>query len=221
MRLPRCVALGSLVPSTDRCRARIAAQPADMGQARGRRHTPAFGKVPRESDPPHAQSDGGGLCFWRRSETMASAAGGVLDGSVEPIGAPVSDLDPYSIEFLTDPFPFLSALRDVGPVVFLERYGVWAVSRHEWVERRVARLRDVFVCGGRGHGQPETGGGVEAAEQHSRGRSAVAHHEPSDPESCARPSVTSVLTGAVRSTGSAAGRRSCGTGQVRCDHGPR
>jgi cytochrome P450 len=66
---------------------------------------------------------------------MASAAGGVLDGSVEPIGAPVSDLDPYSIEFLTDPFPFLSALRDVGPVVFLERYGVWAVARHEWVER--------------------------------------------------------------------------------------
>ena len=65
---------------------------------------------------------------------MGAAIGGVLDRSVQPIGAPVSDLDPYSIEFLTDPFSFLSTLRDMAPVVFLERYGVWAVSRHEWCE---------------------------------------------------------------------------------------
>src|SRR5580658_6924510 len=33
----------------------------------------------------------------------------------------------------TDPFPFLDRIRDAGPVVHLDRYGVYAVARHEQV----------------------------------------------------------------------------------------
>jgi cytochrome P450 len=47
---------------------------------------------------------------------------------------PRSDVDPFSDEFLADPFPFLAELRDAGPVVCLDRYGVYAVARHEQVQ---------------------------------------------------------------------------------------
>jgi 4-methoxybenzoate monooxygenase (O-demethylating) len=51
-----------------------------------------------------------------------------------PPGCPVSDADPFSDEFLADPFPHLAQLRDEGPVVYLDRYGVFAVARHEQVQ---------------------------------------------------------------------------------------
>jgi cytochrome P450 len=46
---------------------------------------------------------------------------------------PVSELDPFSTEFLSDPHPFHEQLREAGPVVWLERYGIWAIARHEQV----------------------------------------------------------------------------------------
>jgi hypothetical protein len=47
--------------------------------------------------------------------------------------SPVSNLDPFSDEFLSDPHRFHEQLREAGPVVRLERYGVWATARHEQV----------------------------------------------------------------------------------------
>jgi len=47
---------------------------------------------------------------------------------------PRSGMDPYSDEFLADPFPYLAQLRDAGPVVYLDRYAVYAVARHEQVQ---------------------------------------------------------------------------------------
>ncbi|OBH08189.1 cytochrome P450 [Mycobacterium sp. E1747] len=54
-----------------------------------------------------------------------------------------SDIDPFSEEFLTNPFPFLEQLRELGPVVYLEALGVWAVARHEEVGA-VLRDHDTF-----------------------------------------------------------------------------
>ena len=48
-------------------------------------------------------------------------------------GLPTSALDPYSPEFLNDPFPSHEKLRDLGPVVWLEHYGVCAMARHKEV----------------------------------------------------------------------------------------
>jgi len=45
----------------------------------------------------------------------------------------VFDLDPFSDEFLSDPHRFHEQLREAGPLVRLERYGVWATARHEQV----------------------------------------------------------------------------------------
>ncbi len=57
-------------------------------------------------------------------------------------GCPRSELDPFSDEFLADPFPFLDELREAGPVVHLDRYGTFAVARHDQVQ---AVLRDPRV----------------------------------------------------------------------------
>ena len=39
---------------------------------------------------------------------------------------PVSSLDPFADDFLAAPYPFYEELREAGPVVWLERYGLWA-----------------------------------------------------------------------------------------------
>ncbi|MGE3286143.1 MAG: cytochrome P450 [Pseudonocardia sp.] len=60
-------------------------------------------------------------------------------GRVLPRGLPVDDGDPFGPEILADPLPFHVRLRAAGPVVFLPRYGVYAMARHAQVH---AALRD-------------------------------------------------------------------------------
>jgi 4-methoxybenzoate monooxygenase (O-demethylating) len=45
----------------------------------------------------------------------------------------VSDLDPFSAAFRADPFSHYEKLRSLGPIVWLEKYDIWAVSHHETV----------------------------------------------------------------------------------------
>jgi 4-methoxybenzoate monooxygenase (O-demethylating) len=42
-------------------------------------------------------------------------------------------IDPFSHEFLANPYPFHQQLREAGAVVWLERYGIWAMARHDEV----------------------------------------------------------------------------------------
>jgi cytochrome P450 len=42
----------------------------------------------------------------------------------------VEEIDPFGEAFLTDPYPYCRRLLDAGPVVRLERYGVWGVPRY-------------------------------------------------------------------------------------------
>lgn len=46
------------------------------------------------------------------------------------ITAPVLDMDPYSVENITSPYAFQTALREIGPVAFIPKHGVYAVGRH-------------------------------------------------------------------------------------------
>ena len=48
-------------------------------------------------------------------------------------GVPTIDKDPYTTEYLIDPYPFHEELPEAGPVVWLEPYGVWATGRYEYV----------------------------------------------------------------------------------------
>jgi cytochrome P450 len=60
------------------------------------------------------------------------AGAGVMRGQAT-LSRPVSTADPFSHGFLRDPYPHHEALREAGPVVWLERYGIWAMARHEQV----------------------------------------------------------------------------------------
>jgi cytochrome P450 len=65
---------------------------------------------------------------------LGSAEQGAGVVSVEArLARPVSSADPFSHGFLSDPYPHHEALREAGPVVWVEKYGVWAMARHEQV----------------------------------------------------------------------------------------
>ena len=63
---------------------------------------------------------------------------------------PVSGIDPFSLDFLRDPHPSHEALREAGPVVWLERYGAYAAARHAEV-RQILNDPATF-CSSRGVG---------------------------------------------------------------------
>lgn len=48
---------------------------------------------------------------------------------------PVLDVDPFSRESLADPYPLDARIREAGPIVWLDKYGVWATGRYDVVDR--------------------------------------------------------------------------------------
>jgi cytochrome P450 len=64
--------------------------------------------------------------------------------------AVLPDIDPFSPEFLADPYPAHELLREAGPVVRLERYGIWTSARHAAV--RAALLDPEAFCSSAGVG---------------------------------------------------------------------
>lgn len=51
--------------------------------------------------------------------------------TVATLDPPSFDWDPWTIENLTDPYPLHHALREAGPIVWLTKYDMYAVGRHE------------------------------------------------------------------------------------------
>jgi cytochrome P450 len=49
--------------------------------------------------------------------------------------SPTSTLDPYADEALLNPWPLYGELREMGPVVWLERYGMFALTRYDAVAK--------------------------------------------------------------------------------------
>ena len=86
-----------------------------------------------------------------------------------PTSAPAYDVDFYSDEFIWNPWPHYAAMRALGPVVWLPRYGNYALTRHAAV---AAALRD--------HATFTSGKGVAAdarADELTLGNSAAADGE--------------------------------------------
>ena len=81
------------------------------------------------------------------SPSAGNGAGGVVKGSSD---IPYLDVDPFSIEFFADPYPTHELLREAGPVVYLDKWNVYAVARHAEVH---AVLNDpATFCSSRGVG---------------------------------------------------------------------
>ena len=64
---------------------------------------------------------------------------------VDP-GIPRADLDLFGDDALDDPYPRWRALRDLGPLVWLPAYGVYAATRYDDV-RRILDDHETFVSG--------------------------------------------------------------------------
>jgi 4-methoxybenzoate monooxygenase (O-demethylating) len=56
-----------------------------------------------------------------------------------PKGVPVITADPFSLEHLIEPHILHEQLRETGPVVYFNRYGIWGMARYEQVN---AALKD-------------------------------------------------------------------------------
>jgi cytochrome P450 len=63
---------------------------------------------------------------------------------------PALDIDPYSDEHLTNPYPFFRLLRDTAPVVYLEPLKVYAVGRYQEVTTVATDHKRFTVEGGIG-----------------------------------------------------------------------
>jgi cytochrome P450 len=92
-----------------------------------------------DNTPRSLQNTGKGL------EPGASAVS--MDTTAE---RPVATIDPFSHAFLSDPYPHHEAMREAGPVVWLEHYGIWAMARHQ--EVRDALTDWQTYCSGAGVG---------------------------------------------------------------------
>ncbi|KUG61434.1 MULTISPECIES: cytochrome P450 [Kocuria] len=58
--------------------------------------------------------------------------------------------DPFSVENISDPYPLHEKLRDAGPVVWLEKYDCYAVTRYEWVYEILTDFESYCSSGGLG-----------------------------------------------------------------------
>jgi 4-methoxybenzoate monooxygenase (O-demethylating) len=67
-----------------------------------------------------------------------------------PKTAPSLDLDPFSSEVLTEPLEFYRALREAAAVVWLPRYGSFALGRHGDVRRVLQDVRTFISSAGVG-----------------------------------------------------------------------
>jgi 4-methoxybenzoate monooxygenase (O-demethylating) len=64
---------------------------------------------------------------------QAETGAGAVSDQTTTLSRPVSAIDPFSHEFLRDPYPHHEVLRETGPAVWLEQYGIWAMARHQEV----------------------------------------------------------------------------------------
>ena len=62
------------------------------------------------------------------------------------VGVPRYDADLFTDDVLDDPYPHLRALRDAGPVVWLDAHGMYAATRYADV-RRILDDHATFVSG--------------------------------------------------------------------------
>jgi cytochrome P450 len=72
----------------------------------------------------------------------------------QQLDAAVVDCDPYSNEFLENPYPFYDEIREAGPVVLLEKYGVWASARYREVHEALADWQTFSSARGVGLNDP-------------------------------------------------------------------
>lgn len=82
------------------------------------------------------------------SAIISASSAGAPGAGAPPI--PHLDIDPFAIDFFENPYPAQAALREAGPVVYLDKWNVYGVARYAEVN---AVLNDPLTfCSSRGVG---------------------------------------------------------------------
>ncbi len=82
------------------------------------------------------------------SATISASSAGAPGTGAPPV--PHLDIDPFAIDFFENPYPAQAALREAGPVVYLDKWNVYGVARYAEVN---AVLNDPLTfCSSRGVG---------------------------------------------------------------------
>src|ERR1700679_2634710 len=69
-----------------------------------------------------------------------------------PSSTPTLDIDPFSNDALDNPYPLHERMREAGPVVFIEKYGSYAISRYHDVRAALDDWKGFSSAGGTGLG---------------------------------------------------------------------
>src|SRR6202162_6396575 len=86
----------------------------------------------------------------RTGQAAEAGTGDDMASDQATLSRPVATVDPFSHAFLHDPYPHHESLREAGPVVWLEQYGIWAMARHEQVRDTLTDWQT--YCSGAGVG---------------------------------------------------------------------
>lgn len=71
-------------------------------------------------------------------------------GTRPPPDAPSLSIDPFDVQFLSDPYAFHRTMREAGPVVWLETYGIYGMARFTEVSEALKDWQT--FCSARGVG---------------------------------------------------------------------
>ena len=74
----------------------------------------------------------------------------MTETAARPEGVPVITADPFSLEHLTEPHALHEQMREAGPVVFLDRYGIWGMARYEQVNAALKEWKTFSSAAGVG-----------------------------------------------------------------------
>jgi 4-methoxybenzoate monooxygenase (O-demethylating) len=74
----------------------------------------------------------------------------MTENAATPEGVPVITADPFSVENLVDPHALHERLREAGPVVYLDCYGVWGMARYEEVNAALKNWETFSSAAGAG-----------------------------------------------------------------------
>src|SRR5436309_1946428 len=74
----------------------------------------------------------------------------MTEAVITPEGVPVITADPFSLENLVEPHALHEQLREAGPVVRLEAYGIWGMARYEQVNAALKEWETFSSAAGAG-----------------------------------------------------------------------
>lgn len=74
----------------------------------------------------------------------------MTENTVAELGIPVTAIDPFAEEYILNPDPLIAEVSALGPVIYIEKYGVYGITNYELIHEALGRWEDFQVGAGVG-----------------------------------------------------------------------